>query len=89
MWPEWWFEPLNAPNWEGLCPAFIRTGECDPLRDEGEAYGRKLIEAGVQTTFKRYRGSVHTFMYFQGTKRKMEYDADAIAALKEAHFGDQ
>ncbi|KAF3768100.1 hypothetical protein M406DRAFT_338732 [Cryphonectria parasitica EP155] len=85
MWPEWWFEPLAATNWDGLCPAFIRTGECDPLRDEGEAYARKLIEAGVKTTLKRYRGSVHTFMAFAGLKKKEEYDADAIAALKEAH----
>lgn len=85
MWPAWWFEPLEAENWEGLGPAFIRTAECDPLRDEGEAYGKKLVEAGAKVTFKRYKGAVHTFMYFAESKNKQQYDADAIAALREAH----
>lgn len=85
MWPDWWFSPLKATNWEGLAPAFIRTGECDPLRDEGEAYGMKLVAAGNKVTFKRYPGSVHTFMFWQGLKRKQEYDEDAIVALKQAH----
>lgn len=84
-WPDWWFVPLRAPNCGGLCPTFIRTGECDPLRDEGEAYGRKLVEAGVKVTMKRYLGSVHTFMAFEELAAKKEFDADAIAALKEAH----
>lgn len=85
MWPAWWFSPLQATNWEGLCPAFVRTAECDPLRDEGEAYGMKLVAAGIKVTFKRYPGSVHTFMSWKGLKRKQEYDEDAIVALKEAH----
>lgn len=85
MWPDWWFSTLRAPNWDGLCPAFIRTGECDPLRDEGEAYGMKLIAGGNKVTIKRYRGSVHTFMYWNELARKKEYDEDAIIALKNAH----
>lgn len=85
MWPRWWFAPLEATNWDGLCPAFVRTAECDPLRDEGEAYGTKLVAAGIKVAFKRYPGSVHTFMFWNGLKRKQEYDDDAIVALKEAH----
>lgn len=85
MWPDWYFSPLKAPDWEGLSPAFIRTGECDPLRDEGEAYGMKLVETGNKVTFKRYPGSVHTFMFWKELKRKQEYDQDAIVALKDAH----
>ncbi|CAN8102769.1 unnamed protein product [Discula destructiva] len=85
MWPKWWFSPFDAPNFEGLCPVFIRTAELDPLRDEGEAYGQKLVEQGVKVTMKRYRGSVHTFMTMKEFHRKQEYDADAIAALKDAH----
>lgn len=85
MWPEWYFTIFKAKNFKDLCPVFIRTGECDPLRDEGEAYGRKLVEEGVHVTTKRYLGSVHTFMSMKEFHRKREYDADSIAALKAAH----
>lgn len=85
LWPDWWFSPLRAPNFRGLCPSFIRTGECDPLRDEGEAYGMKLVAGGNTVTMKRYLGSPHTFPHLTGLKQKAQYDLDSIAALKEAH----
>jgi acetyl esterase/lipase len=34
--PQWQFSVLEAENWKGLCPTLLRTGEVDPLRDEGE-----------------------------------------------------
>ncbi|MEJ0056026.1 MAG: alpha/beta hydrolase fold domain-containing protein [Bacteroidota bacterium] len=42
-------------------PALIQVAENDILRDEGEAYGRKLDEAGVTVTTVRYNGMVHDF----------------------------
>lgn len=45
-----------------LPPTFIATCECDVLRDEGEAFARKLIAAGVQTASVRYIGAIHSFM---------------------------
>jgi acetyl esterase/lipase len=85
LWPDWWFAPIKAHNWSGLCDTFIRTAECDMLRDEGEAYGMKLVAGGNKVTMKRYIGSPHTFMYLTCMQQKRAYDEDAVVALKVAH----
>ncbi|MFD0764569.1 alpha/beta hydrolase [Mucilaginibacter lutimaris] len=50
----------------GLPPTLIQVAENDVLRDEGEAYGRKLLEAGVKATTVRYNGVIHDFGLLNG-----------------------
>jgi acetyl esterase len=60
--------PLQAKleQLKGLPPTLIMVAENDVLRDEGEAYGRKLSEAGVQATTIRYNGVIHDFGLLNG-----------------------
>jgi acetyl esterase/lipase len=51
---------------QGLPPALIQVAESDILRDEGEAYGRKLDAAGVKVTTVRYDGMIHDFGLLNG-----------------------
>jgi acetyl esterase len=54
------------PALSGMPETLVLTGECDVLRDEGEAYARRLMEAQVKTTSLRYLGTMHDFMMLDG-----------------------
>ena len=63
--------PLQASNerLKGLAPAIIQTVEMDVLRDEGEAYARKLDQAGVDVVSTRYNGLIHECSLLNATSQ--------------------
>src|SRR5205085_12579700 len=77
--------PSLAPDLHGLPPALVITAECDPLRDGGEEYGQRLLEAGVPATVSRYDGMVHGFMhYVTSVPQAKQALAEASLALRTA-----
>jgi acetyl esterase len=76
--------PLRASIEElkGLPPALVITAENDPLRDEGEAYARKLKEAGVGVDAVRYNGTIHDFVLLNALRNVPSTEA-AIDQVNE------
>jgi acetyl esterase/lipase len=77
--------PLRASLEEltGLPSALVITAENDPLRDEGEAYARKLKDAGVAVTATRYNGMIHDFVLLNAIRDLPEVQAALAQASEE------
>jgi acetyl esterase len=81
--------PLNASleQLAGLPRTLLIVDENDVLRDEGEAYGRKLAQAGVEVTSIRCNGTIHDFMMLNpiaGTPAVRAAVGQAIGYLRKA-----
>lgn len=79
---EIFYSPLKATidQLRGMPATLIQVAENDILRDEGEAYGRKLDAAGVEVTTLRYDGTIHDFGLLNG----MAYLPQTIALFDHA-----
>jgi acetyl esterase len=84
---DWRVRPLLAESLRDLPPAHIIVAECDPLHDEGIAYGERLRAEGGTATVVDYEGMIHGFFTFPAAlDRGRRAIADAGAALRSA-FG--
>lgn len=77
--------PTSAESVCGVAPAFVLTAEYDTLRDEGEAYARKLVQSGNIVQVRRYLGMIHGFFTMQGILQvAREAMQDAAAFLRHS-----
>jgi acetyl esterase len=82
---DWRMSPMRTPDLAGVAPATVLTAEFDPLRDQGEAYGKRLREAGVPVEILRAAGLFHGFFGMQKflPSAKEPWDV-AVGALRAA-----
>lgn len=71
--------PIFADDLAGLPPALIISAEHDTLRDEGEAYAKRLTAAGVATRYLCFEGMLHGFLQMRGLVGEAQTATEAIA----------
>ena len=76
--------PLLADIPDGLAPAYVATAGFDPLRDEGEAYARRLADAGVEVELQRFPDQLHGFLHMVAVGRTTRPAAAEVAGRLRA-----
>lgn len=76
--------PLVTADLAGLPPAHVAVAGFDPLRDEGEAYARGLMAAGVPTSLRSYESLIHGFATMGGLFRSAGYAVTDFAHVLRA-----
>jgi acetyl esterase len=78
--------PIRAEDLSGLAPAVIVTAGFDPLLDQGEAYARRLKEAGVPVIYRCYDALAHGFTAFTGAVPGADIACREVAGLVREGF---
>ncbi|HLI67971.1 MAG TPA: alpha/beta hydrolase [Caulobacteraceae bacterium] len=78
--------PLCAAAVDALAPAIVVTAGFDPLVDQGEAYARRLRDAGVHVVYRCYDGLPHAFTAFTGAAPAADIACREIAGLVREGF---
>lgn len=78
---------LEAELPTGLAPAYVVTAGFDPLRDEGEAYARRLADAGVEVELRRFVDQIHGFLNIVGVGRSSRAAVLEIADALRTRLG--
>ncbi len=76
--------PILASNLAALPSTLLVTCGNDPLRDEGEAYGRRLLDAGIAVDHEPFDGMIHAFLQMGGRVDATSRLLDRIAAWLQA-----
>lgn len=78
---DWRASPARAADLSGTAPALVLTCSCDPLRDEGIAYARRLEREGVRVTHLHFSDQIHGFMSMGRIIRAGGTAIDMMAAV--------
>lgn len=78
--------PLLSKNFKNLPNTLIITAESDPLRDEGEAYGNKLKDVGVDVISIGYKGVTHGFITMDNITKKLYKALNEIVTYLQGQF---
>lgn len=78
--------PLVTADLSGLPTAHVVVAGFDPLRDEGEAYARALMAAGVPTTLRCYGSLIHGFLNMGGLVDAARHAVDDITSVTRARL---
>ena len=73
--------PLKSEDLSGLAPAVVVTAGFDPLVDQGEAYAKRLHDAGAPTVYRCYDSLAHGFTAFTGVVPAADVACREIAGL--------
>ncbi|WP_020694701.1 alpha/beta hydrolase [Reyranella massiliensis] len=72
--------PLRAADLAGVAPALVFTAGFDPLRDEGQAYAKRLSAAGVKTIHREFDTLIHGFVGMRGALQAAARAMDDMVA---------
>ncbi len=73
--------PIRSDDLSGLAPALVITAGFDPLVDQGEAYAKRLRDAGVPVVYRCYDSLAHAFTAFTGVVPAADVACREIAGL--------